>query len=480
MQNKQFTRRDFLRTTALATTGGALALSGLSLGAEGGSASKPNVLFIGIDDLNDWLGCFGGHSQAKTPNIDRLAKRGVVFENCHCQSPICNPSRASLLTSSQPSTTGLHFLKPIFRNTEALKDAVTLPQHFREQGYHTMGAGKVFHRKNDPASFDEDGGKFGEYGPVPETPISWPHDHPLWDWGPYPEREEDTPDHKIAAWAVERLQRSYDKPFFLAAGFYRPHVPLFAPQRWFDLHPLEKIQLPQVRESDCDDVPDYALQLTYGKVAPRHKAVKKAGEWAHAVQAYLACVSFVDHQVGKLLDALDASPYAKNTQIVLWSDHGFHLGEKQRWGKRSLWEESTRSPLIFAGPGIQPARCPRPVGLIDIYPTLNALCGMPKRKELEGRNLQPLLANPKADWPYATLTSFGPGNHSVRSEDWRYVQYADGSAELYDHRTDPQEWTNVAGDAAHAEVIDWHKRWIPQTEEGLVPRSAGSDSPLFP
>lgn len=441
---------------------------------------RPNVLFIGIDDLNDWLGCYGGHPQAISPNIDKLASHGMLFANAHCQSPLCNPSRASLLTGTQPASTGLHFLKPLFRNVPSMKDTVTLPQYFRQNGYYTISVGKIFHRKNDPESFNEDGGKMGEYGPLPKKKISNPTGHKLWDWGAFPKNEEDTPDCKIADWAVQKLEKKYDKPFFLAVGFYRPHVPLFAPQRWFDLYPKGKTILPLIKKDDLKDLSKYSQDLTFGKVAPRHQAIVDLGEWEHAVRSYLACVSFVDHQVGKVLEALKKSPYAKNTFVVIWSDHGFHLGEKLRWGKRSLWEESTRSPLIFYGPGIKAGKTKRPVGLIDIYPTLVEYCRLPEKKKLEGHSLMPLLANPKAEWPYASITSFGPGNHSIRTERWRYIRYADGSEELYDHDKDPHEWQNLAKDAQFADIIKQHRKFLPKKDVPLVPKSKGSDSLIFP
>ena len=271
--------------------------------------------------------------------------------------------------------------------------------------------------------------------------------HPLWDWGQVDVPDEQQRDYLTAAWAAEQLPKlaANDQPFFLAIGFHLPHVPIYASKKWFDLYPLEELQLPPTYTFDRDDLPEIAKQLTLNSTAPRHQWMVENDEWRHAVRAYLAANSFVDHLVGKVLDGLEASNEADNTIVVLWSDHGFHLGEKLRWAKRTLWEETTRVPLIFAGPGIvENAKCSRPVGLIDVYPTLLEACGLPPREELEGESLVRLLADPDADWQPPAICTFGPNNHSLRSERWRYTVYADGSEELYDHESDPNEWHNLA------------------------------------
>ena len=338
----------------------ALILACLSAAAFAGEAAakaadtaKPNVLLIAIDDLNDWIGCMGGHPQAKTPNIDRLAARGVLFNNAHCQSPVCNPSRASMMTSLYPATTGIYFLNPDLSKSPLAKKNTLMPQRFVQEGYQVTGAGKIFHGNQNQRYLPNWAGSFGAFGPSRKEKLSsFPGVRP-WDWGVYPERDEQMPDHKIAAWAVDELKKKQDKPRFLAVGFYRPHVPQYAPQKWFDLYPLESLQLPKVLENDLDDVSEYGINLTrLESRGTTHEWVVKNDEWKPLVQSYLACVSFVDHQVGKVLDALDNSPAKDNTLIILYSDHGFHLGEKERWAKRSLWEDSTRVPLIVAGPGV--------------------------------------------------------------------------------------------------------------------------------
>ena len=445
------------------------------------STEQPNVLFISIDDLNDWVGCLGGHPQVKTPNIDALAARGINFTNAHCQAPICNCSRVSLLLGKLPSTTGMYFLGPNFRTVEGTRHEVTLPQYFRRNGYHTSSRGKIFHGKTDTVSFDHIEPETGWRRDKNKLRYTLPKTNPLWDWGQVDVPDEKQRDYQTAAWAADELPKlaKSDKPFFLAVGFHLPHVPIYASKKWFDMYPLDQVQLPPSRADDIDDLSEYSQLLTLNPTGPRHSWMKESGEWKHAVQAYLATNSFVDSLVGMVLKGLEASGEADNTIICLWSDHGFHLGEKQRWAKRSLWEETTRVPLIFAGPGIQTGNCSRAVGLIDIFPTLNELCDLPAMQDLEGRSLIPLLKAPTAIWDHPALTTFGPNNHTLRTENWRYIRYSDGSEELYDHRTDPNEWTNVATEPQHAKLIVNLRRWLPVTNANPLPGSKGSDSPLY-
>jgi choline-sulfatase len=449
--------------------------------------TKPNVLFIAIDDLNDWLGCYGGHPQVQTPHIDALARRGVTFTNAHCQAPICNPSRVSMFLGKLPSTTGMYFLGPSFRTVEPTKSAETLFQTFRRQGYFLSTRGKIFHGKADPASFDHIEKTMGWRRGNKKIRYTLPGTNPLWDWGQVDVPDEEQRDYQTAAWAAEELPRlaAAEKPFFLAVGFHLPHVPIYASKKWFDMYPLDKVQLPATTESDRDDLPEISKLLTLNPTAPRHRWMVENGEWRHAVQAYLAANSFVDHLVSIVIDGLEKSGAADNTIIVLWSDHGFHLGEKLRWAKRTLWEETTRVPMIFTGPMVsRDARCAQPVGLIDVYPTLLDLCGLPAREDLEGMTLRPLLEDPAATWKRPAICTFGPNNHSLRDQRYRYTSYADGSQELYDHQSDPHEWQNLVGtggkvSAEHGAVIQRLSRWLPQTNAAPVIGSAGSDSPLY-
>ncbi|MBI1372321.1 MAG: sulfatase-like hydrolase/transferase [Phycisphaera sp.] len=441
------------------------------------AADKPDVLFIAIDDLNDWIGCLGGHPQAKTPNIDRLASRGVLFTNAYCQAPICNPSRMSFMTGMRPSTTGMYLLGPTNRKVSpVLRDHKSMPEWFADNGYDTVGCGKIWHGGANKDTFQKYGPDGGA-GPLPKKKIAYPMGVKLWDWGVFPERDDQMPDYETASWAIDRLNEPRDKPLFLAVGMHRPHVPLFVPQKWFDLYPLDTLKLPETLDNDTDDVSEYALKLTYSALAPRQSWMVEHGQVDDAVRAYLACISFVDAQVGRVLDALDKSPHANNTVIVLLSDHGFALSEKQRWAKRALWDRETKVPLIVAGPGIDgPRTCKRTVGLIDIYPTLVELCGLPAYDELEGRSLKPLLWDTEHAWPYPALTTFHYDNHAIRTERWRYIRYHDGTQELYDHDSDPNEWHNLAGEAKYADVIKDLAQYLPRVNAEAVPHSSGLGS----
>ncbi|MDP6524080.1 MAG: sulfatase [Kiritimatiellia bacterium] len=435
-----------------------------------GSTARPNVLLIAVDDLNDWIGCMGGHPQAKTPNMDRLAARGVLFINAHCQSPVCNPSRASMMTSLYPATTGIYFLSPDLAASPVAGKNTLLPHRFQKEGYFVTAAGKLFHGNQNKKYMPNYAGSFGGVGPRPKKKLCSFPGHPLWDWGAFPESDEEMPDHKIAAWGVAQLQKEYNKPFFLGTGFYRPHVPQFAPRKWFDMYPLESLKLPAIIDNDLGDLSQYAIDLTRLKhVSPTHEWVLKNNEWAPLVQSYLACVSFVDHQVGKVLTALEESPYKDNTYIVLYTDHGFHLGEKQRWAKRSLWENGTRVPMIIAGPGVARGRiCKKPVQLLDIYPTLLDVAGLESDPKLEGQSMVPLLADPEAKWPHMARTSFGPGNYAIRSQRYRYIHYSDGTEEFYDHDKDPHEWKNLIRVPEMQMLVDKHRKFLPKTSHSIL------------
>ena len=443
------------------------------------AAVKPNVLFIAIDDQNDWIGHLRGHPLAITPHLDRLAARGTTFLNAHCQAPLCNPSRTSLMLGLRPTTTGIYGLSPWFRKLDEWKDRVTLPQHFAKHGYGTFTAGKIFHGGFPP---EARGIEFDVWGPpggvgarpatklIPPTPMG---NNPLMDWGVFPHKDEEKQDYKVATWAVEKLaSMPANQPFFLAAGFFLPHVPCYTTERWFDLYPDDDSLLPAVNADDRADTPRFSWYLHWRLPEPRLKWVRENDQWRNLVRSYLACTSFVDAQIGRVLAALESSGHASNTVIVVWSDHGWHLGEKGITGKNTLWERSTHVPLIFAGPGVaKSGRCRQPAELLDIYPTLVELCGLPKRDDLEGRSLVPQLKNAgaKREWP--ALTSHNQGNHAVRSERWRYIRYADGAEELYDVQNDPREWTNLAGNNRHAGVIAEHRRWLPKIDRPPAPGS---------
>ncbi|MFN3648153.1 MAG: sulfatase [Armatimonadota bacterium] len=453
-------------------------LSGYS-GRPAGAAERPNILFIAIDDLNDWLGCLQGHPQARTPHIDRLARRGTLFTNAHCQAPLCNPSRTSVLTGLRPTTTGVYALQPWFRTSARWKDHQTLPQYLQRHGYRTLTTGKIFHDGYPAAAERTDGNEFGTwgfggtFGPQPPRKfVETPDPHPLVDWGVFPQRDEDQDDAKVADWAIEQIRRPGPQPYFLAVGLRRPHVPCYASQQWFDLYPEATLQMPPVKADDRDDTPRYSWYLHWKLPEPRLRWLQREGEWRSLVRAYLASISFVDGQVGRILDALRASGQADRTVVVLWSDHGWHLGEKGVTGKNTLWDRSTRVPLIFAGPGITPGgRSGRPVELLDLYPTLAELAGLPAPQGLEGQSLSALLKDSIAPRERPAITTHGPGSHAVRSEDWRYIRYADGSEELYDLRTDPHEWTNLAACRSLTGKKQELARWLPAQSAPPLPGS---------
>lgn len=439
-----------------------------------------NILFIAIDDLNDWTGFLGGHPQSQTPNMDRLASEGVVFERAYCAAPLSNPSRVALMTGYRPSTSGIYENESFMRDSELLKDAVTLPKWFSNNGYYSLARGKIFHTPNgpwaDPQSWDLHVPIEGSYGntvsqdgymvngiPVGEVDANL-------DWGPTDATFEATPDYLNAKWAANQLSQDHEKPFFLACGIFRPHLTWFVPKEFYDKFDPDTLVLPEVNENDYDDIPSAALQPQ-----KNYFSVKKYNKQKEAIQAYLACINYADSCVGVVLDALAKSKYADNTVVVLWGDHGWHLGEKLRYKKFTLWEESCRMPLIIKVPGMtKPGqRCDAVVNLLDLYPTLTELCGIPGNTENEGRSIVPLLKNVNENWNYPTLTTKGRNRHSVRSERWRYIRYEDGSEELYDHENDPMEWKNLAGNPEYNNIKTELSKSLPELNVEEVPFRKG-------
>ena len=444
------------------------------------AAEKPNVLMIAIDDQNDWIGYLGGHPNAKTPNIDALAKRGTAFTNAHCQAPLCNSSRTSLMISRRPGSTGIYGLAPWFRDVPGLGDIESLPQYFMRHGYTTYTAGKIYHGnygrprrgKNDPKEWDHYGpGATGKPFP-PKKLVETPQPHRLVDWGLFDHKDEDKGDYKIAEWTVQQLDQMEDKPFFLACGFFLPHVPCYSTQKWFDLYPEKTTKLPLIQRNDRADTPRFSWYMHWVLPEPRLEFLEKAGEWKNLTRSYLACTSFVDAQVGKVLTALKRNGFEDNTIIVLWSDHGWHIGEKEITGKNTLWDDGTRVPLVFAGPGVRPGQiCNQPAELLDIYPTLAAMCGPNDPKGLEGISLIPQLKDAATKRDRPAITTHNHDNHGIRSEKWRYIRYADGSEELYDMVNDPNEWKNLIGDSKYDKVVAEHKKHLPKANKKPAPGS---------
>jgi arylsulfatase A-like enzyme len=448
---------------------------------------RPNVLMIAADDWNDWVGVFGGHPQVKTPNLDRLAAQSVRFTEAHCAAPICNPSRTALMTGRRPSTSGVYDNDQPWRL--AMPDVVTLPQHFRLNGYRVEEGGKLFHHGrgyNDPLSWDryffwnpaaEANGWHDNYSfppdPEPARPVT-----PMaalrrnFDWAPLQVRDEEMPDFRLASWASDFLRSRQEKPFFLGAGFFRPHIPWFVPKRYFDMYPIDEIILPPVKEDDLADVPPAGRTIALNDDS-RQDLVISTGNWRKAVQAYLACISFADTMIGRLLDAFEQSPHRDNTIVVLWSDHGYHLGEKWHWHKHALWYRATHVPLLIRVPGLTRAGavCSRPVSLVDLYPTLADVAGLPAPGRPGGSSLRPLLENPRAEWKRPALTTFLRANHGLTGERWHYIRYADGSDELYDRQQDPHEWINLAGRSEHAARKKEMAAWLPESDAPDAPRA---------
>jgi len=460
------------------------------------SVEKPNVLFIVVDDLNDWIGCMQGHPQAKTPNMDRLAARGVLFTNAHCAAPACNPSRAAVFSGLMPNITGV-WSNQSGSIQKQYPEVQHLPATFAKAGYKTLGTGKLLH-SNSKGLFDEYCSVEQRWSPLSKKAVAYTDkelptkgtDNPRhitkdsrghkiilplnrmpsdrkpddkagesFDWGPFDVPDSDFGDTQITDWAINKIKQAQNTPLFLGVGYYRPHIPLWAPKRFFDRFTESRAQLPEVKQDDLEDLSQTARQWAIEPVtAGSHATVVKYGQWQAAVEAYLACVTYVDNEIGRLLDTLDDSPFGNNTVIVLWSDHGWHLGEKQHWGKWTGWERSTSVPLIIVPPGRRSAdfaagaRCHQPVGLIDLYPTLVDLCGVPGPGLLSGQSLGPLLREPSRHTGRAVVTMFDPGNVSLRTEQWRFIRYGDGSEELYDLQQDPHEWTNLAGSIDHAKT----------------------------
>lgn len=443
---------------------------------------KLNVLYIAIDDLNDWVGVLQGHPNASTPNIDRLAKRGMLFTNAHTTSPVCNSARAAIMTGLRPSTTG------IYRNGVSSKDTVnkhpTISEMFKNQGYYTAGSGKILHvfyfkpnawhnfhgRFPDPKAKKEDiysiAGQFNIY--------------PLDD-----DLEDETMDAKMVSWVIDELKKPHKKPFFIAAGIFRPHFIWQVPKRFYKQFPEDTLAKPRVLANDLDDVGSLGVNwaLTSAKRSKdptaksvdtgEHARIVKAGHWGLGMQAYMACAKHADTQVGRLLDALDETPYAKNTAIVLWSDHGWHLGEKHHWRKSTLWEEATRVPFIISVPGMTQAgsRSNEAVSLLDIFPTLADITGLKAPKKLEGESLKPLLVNPNAKKDSPAVIEYKRGNVAIRGDRFRYIKYVNGEEELYDHEQDPNEWHNLAKNKKYAKEIQRLSRWLPKE---FAPEPKGS------
>ena len=504
---------------------------------------KPNVVFIICDDLNDAIHGLGGHPQAKTPNLDKLMEKGVQFTNAQTNCPLCGPSRASLWSGLYPHTTGYYgYSQQVnhWRENPVLKNTVTLFEHLSGNGYNVYATGKIHHNGHEDYSiFENSDGSTGfkvkdSFGPYPwdgDTAkihekirgVSHPDMHPAFaetrwgnSFGPIRNLSEDfeggtwlythngeefkiksetdrdlTPDERSAEYAIEVLNERHDKPFFLAVGFNRPHTPLYAPQKYFDMFPLDSLRLAPYLENDLEDCANslWKKKDVSGTGFFRYKQYNDAGGkelLLKVTQAYLACVASVDDQIGKVVEAIENSEYGDNTLIIVTSDHGYHMGEKEYLFKYSLWEESARIPLVIAGLNTAKGKeCKQPVSLIDMYPTIVDYCNMPDNpnkdgngKKLDGFSLKPLLENPESgewkgnDFAITAVASIEkleinePGkidqqHYSIRTERYRYILCRNGDEELYDHYYDPYEWYNLDNDALYEKVKKNMKSKIP-------------------
>lgn len=453
--------------------GGLLAVKGAESGEPEG---RPNVLLIAVDDLNDWVGAFGGNPQGITPALDRFAEQGaVVFQRAYCPGPVCGPSRSAMLSGFWPHRTGIYNNDQNMLRSALVQEHATLPEYFAQQGYATVSRGKIFHAHagSSPGTTDQGQWAFAEWHPATGSDRVDPRQLTSrgkglilgapepgaefrkvsgtgFDWGPVMGDEEEMKDTRTARWAAQRLQElPAGQPFFLAVGISNPHLPWFVPQRFFDLHPLDTIRIPEFRREDLEDIVD-------GEGRPREEPSADF-EWVNrdamlfkrAVQAYLAASSYADWCVGVILDGLAASPHADNTVVVILGDHGWHLGEKLRFRKATLWAEATRLPLMVRVPGRKErADCARVVNLIDLYPTLADLAGLPMKGKdrWDGRSLKALLEEPEAAWEYPTLVDHPGGKGiAVIGERFYYIQRGDGGEEFYDMEQDPLQWRNLAG-----------------------------------
>lgn len=438
--------------------------------AQAAQPAPPNVLFIAIDDLNLHVGAYG-FPAARTPNIDRLAARGVRFDRAYCQYPLCNPSRASMMTGMKPDTLMVYDLQTNFRSVKP--DTVTLPQLFRQNGYYVARVGKIYHYgvpreigtpgMDDPASWDytynprgRDKDQEAKIKVLTRGTGSKTIGFAM-AWMAMDGTDEEQTDGKGVTETIRLLEAVKDKPFFIGMGFYRPHTPFVAPKKWFEDHPADGVKLPTVLPEEPKLIPDIARMI----FPPNYGLATK--DLVDCVRAYDASVSFLDAQIGRLLDTLERLKLADNTIIVLFSDHGFLLGEHDQWQKQMVFDRVCQVPLIISVPGQKAGVSPRTVQLLDVYPTLAELCGLKQPKNLEGNALTPLLKDPSARWdkPAYTQVTRNRNNpplmgYSVRNERYRYTQWGkDGAAgeELYDYQTDPDEHHDIAGEKDSASVI---------------------------
>ncbi len=429
---------------------------------------KPNILFIAIDDMNDWTGFLGGHPQAITPNLDKLAEKGVNFTNAHCSAPGCSPSRNTLLYGVEPFNSGLYPFYEHAIHEQLMERYTSLPRFLKNNGYQTFGAGKIHHGlKDNPQEWIE------YFTTTPGKKIFKPGlgyqvgNSTKMSFRPTFHADEEHIDYQVASYGIDVLKQKHEKPFFLAVGIVKPHLPFDCPVRFFDALP-DSIEAPAILKNDLIDIPKEGNGF---RRPGDDRRFKKDKAWEDVRRAYLACISWADYNIGRVLDELGKSPYADNTIVVVWSDHGYHLGEKMSFRKFTLWEEATRVPfIIYDGRNETVTKgqtCNQPVSLINIYKTLADVAGLKTLDYVDGESLLPLLQNPNQLLQPA-VTSWGRGNYAVRSENWRYIRYFDGTEELYSHENDPNEWHNLSKKPEFEEKKKELSEFLPKNEAPTV------------
>ncbi|MFI3322708.1 MAG: sulfatase [Rikenellaceae bacterium] len=439
------------------------------------------VIFIAVDDLNDWVGFLGGHPNTITPNMDKLASMGVVFENAYCAAPVSNASRTAMMTGIRSSSSGVYGNTEFLRDSPHIKDIATIPKYFSNNGYTSINLGKIFHHADgawgDPQSWDYQK-KLDRGGMFPKNYTKGVNcngvEDSIVDWVKLDNDKTTTSDYKTCKWIAEQIVKEHDTPMFIGCGVFRPHLPWYVPKEYFDMHPLESIAEPLYNDFDVYDLPKSGLALTgYASSAHGYRAIKAAGKEKEAVQAYLACISYADDCLGEVVEAIENNPDKENTVIVFVSDHGWHLGEKMRYSKMSLWERSCRVPLIVIAPGVTTAgtRCKENVSLLDLYPTLVELASLPKNKLNEGCSLVAQLKNPDKKRDIPAITTIKQNSHSIKDGNYRYIIYADGGEELYDHQTDPNEWYNIANNPKYAKIKANLRKFIPEVNVPSIGKS---------
>jgi arylsulfatase A-like enzyme len=496
--SNKLTTKQLVMRYGLVSTG--ILFLGFSLSVIG--QERPNVIFIMSDDMNDWAGPFGGNPQISTPHMDKFADAGaMVFANTHVPGPVCGPSRSALLSGFRPETSGVYSNDQNMLLSELVQQHATLPEYFSKHGYMTISRGKIFHShftengvdqgqwafdiwESNEGSFAVQKDKLysrylGVYNGEKQENMKHGSNSAVNDltWAPTVQGKEGTPDYKTALWFAEQLQKDYDKPFFMAVGIFRPHLPWHVPQEYFDRYGLDTLKIPEFRLDDLDDILTPSGKLRNEPRGEFQWLLQDEGLFKQAVRAYMASISYADDCIGVVLDALENSKYRENTIVVIMGDHGWHLGEKLRFGKATLWSESTRTPLMIRTPDMnRPAVSKRVVNLMDLYPTLIELCDLPEKSGLDGRSLVPLLKKPSRKWPYPSITTLNR-SFTVNDEGWRYTRYSDGTEELYNLREDPMEWNNlITSDNPEALTAkDRLEKWLP----ALVAEPVPSDLPKY-